>query len=654
MPMKQGYKFMSLFLIIVGASVMYLLAGKFYAPIIGKVLQEKSDRKTPAVRIDDGRDYVPTKTPIVFAHHFASIAGAGPIIGPVIALIYGWGPTLLWIILGGIFLGAVHDYVATHVALREGGKSITITCRRHVGKGAFILLLLLLISAMTLVCACFLGASAKALTSQVALSDMGLVASQTLFTTFNGKALIGGIASTSVIVITLCSPFLGFLYIKKQWPTLICSCMAIAICAMSIWIGFLYPVRFSGFEFVILQKTIAISGPQVWMLLIATYVLFSAGLPVWIFLQSRDFINVHILYLGLIMMFVSVISATLKGGGHFGFGDAIPFNNIAEGKTILGYVWPIMFITIACGAVSGFHSLCAGGTTCKQLNNEGAARQVGYYGMLLESFFSVCVVSSVLIGLSYTGYLEYCHPIDGAKGNWILTFAVAVGQTIHTGFSGLPVWCGVVGAMLLLEGFLVTTLDTAIRLVRYLFEEAWSCLFANYDVYAEKAQRDNDHILLKQPGDDGLDVGDMPIGEQVANPIKTKGVLRWVLKLLQHYWVNSGFAVALMLWMGFTGGFVKLWGIFGATNQLLAAIALLLCSVWLFKRGQTIKYTMIPALFMLMTSMSALLISLFKTGGYIDTQNMPLMCAAIIILLLAVGIVTLVVKSIFTHDDQVS
>jgi len=641
---------MSLFLIILGATILYLLAGKFYAPLIGKVLHEKSDRKTPAVEINDGRDYVPTKTPIVFAHHFASIAGAGPIIGPVIALIYGWGPTLLWIILGGIFLGAVHDYVATHVALREGGKSITITCRRYVGKSAFVLLLLLLISAMTLVCACFLGASAKALTSQVSLSDMGLDATQTFFSTVNGQALIGGIASTSVIVITLCSPLLGFLYIKKQWPTLVCSFIAIAICAISIWIGFLYPVRFSGFEFMLLQKSISVSGPQVWMLLISAYVLFSAGLPVWIFLQSRDFINVHLLYLGLIMMFVSVVSATVKGGGHFGVGDGIPFNNIAEGKSILGYVWPIMFITIACGAVSGFHSLCAGGTTCKQLNSERAARQVGYYGMLLESFFSVCVVCCILIGLSYAGYRMYCHPVDGGKGNWILTFAVAVGQTIHTGFSGLPVWCGVVGAMLLLEGFLVTTLDTAIRLVRYLFEEAWSSLFAKYDVYAEKEQLENDLQSNTHPSVDGF-MG-RRIEEDVAQPIVTKGMHRFLLKLLQHYWINSGFAVALMLWMGFNGGFVKLWGIFGATNQLLAAIALLLCSVWLFKNDRTIKYTIIPALFMLVTSMSALCISLFKAGGYIDTNNKPLMWAATIILILAVGIVAMVAKSIFVHDAK--
>ena len=150
---------MTLFLILSCSAAILILGGRFYAPIIGRVLGERPDRMAPSVAINDGRDYVPTQTPVVFAHHYASIAGAGPIIGPVLAVLYGWGPALLWILLGGVFLGAVHDYVATHVAMREGGKNLTVIARRYIGRGAFVMLLILLIALLGLVCAAFLPAS---------------------------------------------------------------------------------------------------------------------------------------------------------------------------------------------------------------------------------------------------------------------------------------------------------------------------------------------------------------------------------------------------------------------------------------------------------------------------------------------------------------
>ena len=169
--------------ILAAAIVVLVLGGRWYAPLIGRVLGERQDRTTPAVAINDGRDYVPTRTPVVFAHHFASIAGAGPIIGPVIALYYGWGPALLWILLGGVFIGAVHDYVATHIAVREGGKNLTVVARRYIGPGAFVMLLVLLIALLVLVCAAFLDLSARALTSKVPLSTLKLSPDQTLFRT---------------------------------------------------------------------------------------------------------------------------------------------------------------------------------------------------------------------------------------------------------------------------------------------------------------------------------------------------------------------------------------------------------------------------------------------------------------------------------------
>ena len=219
--------------------------------------------------------------------------------------------------------------------------------------------------------------------------------------------------------------------------------------------------------------------------MISGYVLLAAGMPVWFFLQSRDFINVHILYAGVVFLMVALVAAGLRGGEAVG-AAAIPMSNWAEGTKTLGPVWPMMFITIACGAVSGFHSLCAGGTTCKQLISEPAARKVGYWAMLLESFLAVCVVCCLIAGLPLGTYKGYCYPAAGS-GNAVLTFAMAVGHTVHLGL-GLPVAAGALGAMLLLEGFLVTTLDTAVRLTRYMIEEGWVMFFGRYDVFAQLAE----------------------------------------------------------------------------------------------------------------------------------------------------------------------
>ena len=622
---------MGVLLIIFVAATALILGGRFYAPLIARALGEKKDRQTPAVAINDGRDYIPTKTPVVFAHHFASIAGAGPIIGPVIALIYGWGPALLWIVLGGIFMGAVHDYVATHVALREGGKSITITARRTIGKGAFVMLLILLITILALVCAAFLDLSARALTSEVSLTELQMSADQNVFRVSGDKAIIGGIASTSVVVITAFSPLIGFFYLKRKWPVWVCSMLAIGICCISVAAGFKWPMSID---------------PQTWKLLICGYVLISAGLPVWLFLQSRDFINVHLLYIGMILMFISLIAAGFRGGGEFANGTGIPFNNWAQGSEVWGWGWPVMFITIACGAVSGFHSLCAGGTTCKQLSNEYGARRVGYYAMLLESFLSVIVVCSLLVGLSLLGYRAYCHPLtEGGTANPILTFAVAVGSTTHAGL-GLEVWTGVVGAMLILEGFLVTTLDTAIRLMRYLFEEGWSTFFARYDVFAEQptAQKKDSQALAGTGGmnPESIRTTAQPTG---LRPIRTQGLQRKALGLLKHYWINSGLAVLLTLLLGYGNGYKVLWQIFGASNQLLAALALLICTMWLLKKQRPVFYTLIPAVFMLVTATTEMVRKLLTDFWPNRAEMWPLVLTDILILAMTAGIVTLAIQS---------
>jgi carbon starvation protein len=583
---------------------------------------------------------------VVFAHHFASIAGAGPIIGPVIAIVYGWVPALLWVVFGGVLIGAVHDYLATYMATREGGQSVAVIARKLLGRKVFIALMFFLVVMLALVCAAFLNLSASALTSMLSFDRIELSPTQSLFRVVNNQVVIGGIASMSVIIITITAPLVGWMYIKKQVAVWKCSLLAIGICAVSIIIGIYRPVSFPAAT-TILGVTM---GPEkVWVFLLSVYVLIAAGIPVWIFLQSRDFINVHILYVGLAALLVTLVVAGLR---RTGVSDPLPAFNIAEGTKALGPFWPMVFILIACGAVSGFHSLCAGGTTSKQLTSEVAARRIGYYGMLLESFLAICIIGAMMIGAGKLNYLTDVHPtLVGSKidPNAVLGFAMGVGTAAKMAF-GVPIAVGALAGMILLEGFLVTTLDTAVRLTRYLLEEIWQTLFRRYDVFAAPVMTASDTQWGTSDstpvGSDGLPAVPEPIDlEPLTTPaIKTGGVFREFLLLIRHYWFNSGLAVAIMLAFALTGGVKALWGIFATANQLLAAFVLLLASLWLLRQGRKIWFAFIPALLMLASTCTSLILLL---KGYLAApgKNLPLLVADIVIILITVYLLIAGVKT---------
>lgn len=561
--------------------VCFLLAGRFYARFISRAVGIDSKRTTPAVEINDRRDYVPTATPIVFAHHFAAIAGAGPIIGPVMALIYGWGPAWLWILIGGIFFGAVHDFTALFVSIREGGKSIAEVARKSLGTAGFTLVISFTIVMLILVNATFLNASATALTSIIDSSQIGLDKGQIFFRwadEVGGKVVVGGIASMSVIIITLFAPLIGYLYIKRHVSVIRCSVFAILICIVSVITGFFIPVSLS---------------PSLWMVLISLYTVVAAGFPVWLFLQSRDFINVHILYIGLGFLFIGIFTA-----GIWGVDVCFPANNIHEGMSHVGFIWPGLFITIACGAISGFHALCAGGTTSKQIKSEIAIRKVGYYGMLLESFLALCVIIAVIMSLDMHQYRELVFPVEGSKyqSNPILAFALAMGRTLHSGL-GLPLSFGILLGMLLLEGFIVTSLDTGVRLNRYLFEELW-------------------RVVFKNPP-----------------------------KILSHYWVNSGLAAGLMFGLAYKNTVNNIWSIFGTTNQLLAALTLIIVSFWLLSKKKNIWFTTIPAIFMIITTIAMLVLLLINR--FVPQGNITLIIADLVLLGLSSGIICIAIKTLY-------
>jgi len=566
--------------------VLFYLASKFYAKFIAKTLGEDANNPTPAVTINDGRDYVPTKRYVVFAHHFSAIAGAGPIIGPTMAVLYGFIPAWMWVVVGGIFFGAVHDFTTMFISLREKGKSIAEVARTTLGKTGFNLMITFTIIMLLLVCSSFLSATAISLTSLWPLTKLGVEGTDTILKTVTTDGVtygrIGGIASTSVIFITLCAPFIGWLIHKKEIKTLYAYLLASAICIVSVLLGIQFPVSLQPFH---------------WMIIISIYVLIASGTPVWVILQPRDFINVQILYGGIILMAVSLL--------FVGFGGAVvslPNFNFVEGAKNLGMIWPMMFITIACGAISGFHSLVGGGTTCKQLSNETDARKVSFNSMLLESLLAICVLLAIGVGLSFVDYKSIVWPSDPlVKSNPILGFSLAAGNLFHQGL-GIPISLGTVFGILLVEGFVITTLDAAVRLNRYLFEELWVILFKNPKPF------------------------------------------------LKNYWFNSLLTVIFMFVLAYSNAFSVLWPIFGTANQLLATLALITVSSWLVLKGKKYFFALFPALFMLATTITSLVILFLD---YVKKSNYILIAVDVLLFLLSLGVVVLAVNIFLKKSKSV-
>ncbi|PKL35932.1 MAG: carbon starvation protein A [Spirochaetae bacterium HGW-Spirochaetae-1] len=566
------------------AIIAYLFAGRFYARFIAKTLGEDDSSPTPAQKVNDGVDYVPTKAYVVFAHHFSSIAGAGPILGPTVAILYGFIPAWLWVVLGGIFMGAVHDFTGLFICMKEGGKSMAEVAKKTMGNTGFNLFISFTILMIILVTSSFLNATSMSLTSLWPVDKLGVTDSDTILktVTVDGVVMgkIGGIASTSVIFITLLSPFLGWLIYKKNISSFLAIPLATAICVLSVYMGILHPIALPA---------------KTWMIIVSVYVFLAAGAPVWIILQPRDFINSQILFGGLILMFVAILK-----GGMEGFVISMPNFNLDEGVKSLGLIWPMMFITIACGAISGFHALVSGGTTSKQLEHETDARKVGFNAMLLESALAVCVLIALGATLSFADYKSIVWPTDpGVKSNPILGFALGAGHLFNQAL-GIRISLSTVFGILLVEGFVITTLDTAVRLNRYLFEELWAILFKNPPA------------------------------------------------IMKKFWFNSGLSVILMWVLAYSNAFSALWPIFGTANQLLAALALFAVSSWLLMRGKKFVFTLLPGIFMMVTTMASLVILFFnyqKKGNYI------LMVTDALLFALSIGVVYLVINR-FTRHKQ--
>lgn len=592
---------MNVVYLLLPAFLFYALAHRYYARRLGRVFGEDDSRPTPAITKNDGVDYVPTRPHVVFAHHFSAIAAAGPILGPTWALMYGYVPAFLWIVIGAILIGAVHDFACLFVSVREGGRSIADIARTTLGRTAFVLFALFIVFNLVVVNAVFVNTTATALTSLRAPADLGLAQDQTVFRTVsdgvgNRQAVVGGIASTSAIALTIVAPVLGFLVVRRAMRERFAYPLATLLCVGSVLIGFAWPLTIPAMRI----GSWSLDSNQVWVILIGVYVWLAAAAPVWLILQPREFVSVQFLYLGIALM-----AAALLAGGLGGVALQAPPENVELGEHALGALWPTLFVTIACGAVSGFHGLVGSGTTSKQISKESHVKHVGYLAMLGESALALCVTLSVAAGVTFAEYQSLIvRPPDappGWKENPVLAFSVGVAGVCESGL-GIPRWLGLVFGLLMVEGFVLDTLDVAIRLNRYLLEEIWATVF------------------------------------------------RRVPLILKNYWVNSALAVAGMLILAFGQTASALWPIFGTGNQLLAAMSLVTVAIWLYRHGRKTIYVAVPAFLVGTTTLGSLVYLLFVR--YLPLGKNLLAVTAVVFLALALGFGVCAYRAVVQTRDR--
>ena len=540
---------MTTLLVAVAAFVGFIVAYHTYGRWLArKIFGLDPNAPVPSRQLRDDVDFVPTKKGVIFGHHFTSIAGTGPIVGPAIAVFWGWLPALLWVVLGSIFIGAVHDFGALIISMRNRGQTVGEIAGRLISPRAKLLFLLILFAALTVVLAIF-----------------GLVIA-TIFKIYPESVLSVWIEIPIAIAI-------GFWVYRRGGGLLISSLLALALLYLGIYVGVYH-----------LQITLPVSNPVViWTILLMTYCFIASVLPVWTLLQPRDYINSHQLLLALALLVGGLFVAGVTG--QVDLVQSAP----AIAKTPPAGappVWPFLFITIACGAISGFHCLVSSGTSSKQIASETDAQYVGYGAMLLEGALAVIVILACCAGVgmgvtqngeTLTGIAAWHtkYSPDGAWGTFGL--AQKIGAFVDGGANfvhalGIPTKLAVGIIAVLVASFAATTLDTATRLQRYVVQEL--------------------AVTLK------------------VKPLQDKYMATAVA---------VGFGAALAMVPGPSGvagtGGLLLWPLFGATNQLLAGLAFMVIVFYLWRRNMPIWFAFIPMLIMLIMPAWALGWQLFNPGS---------------------------------------
>ncbi len=557
-----------------GYIIMYQLYGKY---IGRKIFALSGEVKTPSQELEDGRDYVPTKKEIIFGHHFTSIAGTGPIVGPAIAIIWGWVPAMLWIFVGSIVMGAVHDFGALIISMRNQGKSISEYTAKYVNDRTKFLFFLIVFLELWIVIAIF-----------------GLVI-----------AIIFSMYPQSVLAVWVEVPiaiFLGYLIYQKGKNAMTWSIYAILAMYVCVFLGPYLPFK--------MPAIAGIPPTGIWTIILLTYAFIASVLPVTTLLQPRDFINSHQLVIAMALLVLGVIVTAFGGNLEI----VAPAVQMSPAKA--PPMWPFLFITIACGAISGFHALVSSGTSAKQVRDERDSLFVGYGSMLMEGTLATLVVIAVAAGIGL-GYTTKAGETLSGVAAWTTHYsswaaAAGLGSKISAfvdGSANMIMTLGIPKVFTLaimavfVASFAGTTLDTATRIQRYVIGE---------------------------------------LGSSINLPA------------LNNRWVGTAVAVVTALILAFaTGadgkGALKLWPLFGAVNQTLAALALIIITLYLKARGG-LKWMVagLPAIFMSVMTTWAVIMNQFKFG---TAHNMLLQVINLIILIIAVWIAIEGVIKFFSMDE---
>lgn len=555
----------------------------FYGGWLAKQWGIDPSRPTPANEMHDGVDYVPAKPYVLLGHHFSSIAGAGPINGPIQAAVFGWVPVLLWVLIGGIFFGAVHDFGALFASLRHKGETIARVIAENIDNTAKKLFCVFAYLTLVLVVAAFASIVANTFATGLANAtpESNLANQRT--------------AMISMLFI-LVAIIYGFVTRGREIPLAANVISAIVIIIALVAIGYNFPL-------ISLDYT-------TWMILLGIYILVASVAPVWILLQPRDYLSSYLLYGMIALAIIGIVGASLTGDAVNlampAFTDFTvtniavdpsgnPIINPDTGAAVVnksaasGFLFPALFITIACGAISGFHSLVASGTTSKQLDSEKNAQPIAYGGMLIECLLAV--ISLCAVAFVWTTYQA------GGYASPTAVFAGGLSQMLACipGLSGVQ---GIAYTLLILavSAFCLTSLDTATRLARYMFQELW-----------------------------------IPTGQNQHNLTGWRAVLG-------NAYVATIITVVIGVGLGMTG-YTIIWPLFGAANQLLAVLALLAVAAWLGNAGKNNKMFYIPMVFMLAVTLTSLCMTIqqkfvaVSAGGDIFAAAIQLVIALFLLVL---------------------
>jgi len=499
------------------AMALFTAAYFIYGRFLEKQYDINDSKVTPSHTDYDGIDRVPAHKAVLLGHHFSSIAGAGPVIGPIIAaLAFGWMPTLLWVLIGSIFIGGAHDFSALVASIRHKARSIAEIAKIYMSPLAYKLFLVFIWLSLVYVLAVFTDLTASSFVED------------------------GGVATSSILFIVLAVLFGTFVY-RLKVSVLKSSLIFVPLVFVAIWAGQMLPI----------SSDISFGGidlKKMWSIGLIIYCFVASTLPVWILLQPRDYLSSYLLYSSVLSGFFGILF------GSFAI-NYPAFTNWSSPQ--MGSLFPILFITVACGACSGFHSLVASGTSSKQLNKESDAKPIGYGAMLIEGVVAVVAMATVAML---------------AKGDSLVTKAplaiYSAGMSRFLSVFGIPAKLGAAFGLLALSTFILTTLDTATRLARYIFEEFFDLKDVRWRYVSTLATLILPTIFAM-----------VTLRDTTGNPIPA--------------------------WRA-------IWPVFGATNQLLAGLVLLVVTVWLKNIGKKVYFAVIPMLFMNVMTIWAIILLLIQ------------------------------------------